>query len=255
MKRLLPLIAFILVWSSNAFAAITVVQTRTTTWDNVTGAQNFTDFASQPTVGNCIIATVAAGNFSGSLTMTISDNQSNSYTTTQANDTDVSFAGIGVAKVTTSSGAFHVTVTFPGSTSAGNGSASEVSGLDSNCTIDKTGTNTSGFLSTSNVVAASGANTSSNELSVSVLSLSASSAQTITNSYSNNLWKQNDPNAHWAGSGDYKVEVSTVTSSNTYSFTSADGGHGGTVGVIITIAGSGGGGGAAVSHGLLSGVN
>lgn len=134
-------------------------------------------FSTLPTVSNVVFVTGVWNPSFGTepTSITVSDNQGNTYATTVYNaSTQANGVFISRAVVATSSGTFTVTATVTGgSADAGVGLAlMEVSGMDNADLLDQTGTGTQ-FLSAPGfdfTVTASGANTGDDRLVIAVVS-------------------------------------------------------------------------------------
>lgn len=165
MKRLLLL----LLLAAPSYAALTIVQakggTNSTRCDNNGSATTTVNcsFGSTPTVGTLIVATCNYYNFNSTVTATLTDNQTNSYTRRAAIENTAHYeASIHDAVAATSSGTFTLTCTLS--------EASymivhiyEVSG-NSASPFDQTGTNSSDASSASGTVSTAGATTTNDEI-------------------------------------------------------------------------------------------
>lgn len=165
MKRLLPLLLFLL-FASSAQAAFVQSTGRITA---TVAASASGSFGSLPTVGNHVIVSCAAWNALTMTSLSYADNQSNTYNPDNfkaaAGTGAFGVVGIGSTKVGTSSGTFTITIT----TSRGTGNyfecvGVEYSGLASASWLDQVGTGSGTTGANAANVTASGANSQANEV-------------------------------------------------------------------------------------------
>lgn len=181
MKKLL-LILSLLAFSAPCFPAVTLVQSKGGTTstrcdtNGATAASTSCTFGSTPTAGNLISAVIYYDDFNSTVTITCSDNKSNSYTRRLTSGGDASKNKVVICDgyATTSTATFTVTATASASTYIVI-HIYEWNGLNTASAFDQSGTSNVITSSTSSTVT-SGVTTAANELCLVGVSFSSNGA-------------------------------------------------------------------------------